>query len=213
LREKRGGDADGESGVNNCARHDIRCTVTLARPRTYHAVMAAMNDTDRRTLRVIRRVLVVFMLALVLSGVTAFPLIHELNFLVSMLGGDAAEHAATKGMLLSWLVAVRDGLVDTQAKYPWMAYGTDWLAFAHIAIAVFFVGPLVDPVRNIWVLRAGLIACALVIPLALVCGEVRGIPFGWRLIDCSFGIVGAVPLWYCLRLSRKLDSTRDRSSG
>lgn len=172
--------------------------------------MASANDADRRTLRRIRCVLVVFVLGLVLSGVTAFPLIHELNLLVSMLGGDEAVSPASRGMLLSWLVAVRDGLVDTQVKYPWMAYGTDWLAFAHIAIAVFFVGPLVDPVRNIWVLRAGLIACALVIPLALICGEVRGIPFGWRLIDCSFGIVGALPLWYCLRLVRKLEPERSR---
>jgi hypothetical protein len=171
-----------------------------------------MNDTDRRTLRLIRRVLVVFMLALVLSGLTAFPLTHELNYLVSMLGANKDTHPATEGTLLSWVVAVRDGLIDTQAKYPWIAYGTDWLAFAHVAIAVFFVGPLIDPVRNIWVLRAGLIACAMVIPLALVCGEVRGIPFGWRLIDCSFGIVGALPLWYCLRMTRTLGLVRDRAS-
>ena len=29
-----------------------------------------------------------------------------------------------------------------------IAYGTDWLAFAHITIAVAFLGPLKDPVRN-----------------------------------------------------------------
>jgi hypothetical protein len=33
--------------------------------------------------------------------------------------------------------------------HPWLAYGTDWLAFAHIVIAVFFIGPFVDPVQNI----------------------------------------------------------------
>jgi uncharacterized membrane protein len=26
------------------------------------------------------------------------------------------------------------------------------------------------------------------------------------LIDCSFGIVGAIPLLYCLRLTRKIDN-------
>ena len=39
-----------------------------------------------------------------------------------------------------------------------------------------------------------MIACVLVIPLALICGAVRGIPFWWRMIDCSFGILGVIPL-------------------
>lgn len=70
---------------------------------------------------------------------------------------------------------------------------------------MFFIGPFIDPVRNLWTLQAGLIACVLVIPLALICGPIRQIPFGWQLIDCSFGILGAIPLWYCLRLARKLE--------
>jgi hypothetical protein len=76
-----------------------------------------------------------------------------------------------------------------------MFYGTDWLAFAHIVIAIAFVGPLRDPVRNIWVVEFGLIACALVIPAALIFGPLRGIPFFWQLIDCSFGVGGFIPLW------------------
>ena len=40
-----------------------------------------------------------------------------------------------------------------------------------------------------------MIACGLVVPLALICGPLRGIPFFWRLIDCSFGILGIIPLW------------------
>ena len=64
--------------------------------------------------------------------------------------------------------------------------GTDWLAFGHLVIALFFVGPWRHPVANAWVLKAGLVACAGVIPLALICGPLRGIPFYWRLIDCSF---------------------------
>jgi hypothetical protein len=63
----------------------------------------------------------------------------------------------------------------------------------------------VNPVRNVWVLQAGLFACALVVPLALVCGHIRQIPMGWRLIDCSFGVFGAVPLWLCLRWARELE--------
>jgi hypothetical protein len=54
------------------------------------------------------------------------------------------------------------------------------------------------------VLRVGLVACAGVIPLALICGPIRGIPFYWRLIDCSFGVFGALPLLYCLSLTRRM---------
>ena len=76
-----------------------------------------------------------------------------------------------------------------------MAYGTDWLAFAHVIIAVAFIGPWRDPVRNRWVVTFGLIACAAVIPMALVFGPLRGIPVYWLLIDCSFGVIGFIPLW------------------
>src|SRR6185503_8060891 len=88
---------------------------------------------------------------------------------------------------------------DTYQKYPWVAYGTDWLAFGHFVIALFFIGAFIDPVRNVWILYAGLIACVLVLPLALICGPIRGIPLGWRLIDCSFGVIGGLPLIYALK--------------
>jgi hypothetical protein len=107
--------------------------------------------------------------------------------------------------LVDWLIEVRDGLERTQTHYPFLFYGTDWLAFAHLVITVFFIGPWRDPVRNRWVLQAGLIACAGVLLLALICGPIRGIPFFWRLIDCSFGIVGCVPLIIALRLTDRLE--------
>jgi len=49
------------------------------------------------------------------------------------------------------------------------------------------------------VIQFGLIACVGVLFLALIAGPVRGIPFYWRVIDCSFGVFGAVPLILCLR--------------
>ena len=162
----------------------------------------AESDPKLKTLRRCRCVIGLFMLTLVFSGMTAFPLQHELQLLASARGIGA--QVTTQGGLDAWIATVRDGLTQTYARYPWIAYGTDWLAFAHIVIAVFFIGPLMDPVRNVWVLKAGLIACGLVIPLALICGPIRQIPFGWRLIDCSFGVFGAVPLWYCLRLTKTL---------
>lgn len=140
---------------------------------------------------------------LVVSGATAIPLETELRFLTQRTGSESGTP--------QWLLKVRDALVETNAKYPFIAYGTDWLAFAHFVIAIAFVGPLRDPVRNVWVVEFGMIACALVIPFALVMGSVRGIPLDWRLIDCSFGVFGIIPLWFCrtqIERLRKLAEAR-----
>ena len=85
---------------------------------------------------------------------------------------------------ISGLLAFQQALTVTNGSYPFLAYGTDWLAFAHLMIAIAFIGPYRDPVRNQWVITFGLIACAAVIPLALICRPLRGIPMYWRLIDC-----------------------------
>jgi hypothetical protein len=146
----------------------------------------------------IRLLVACFIVGLTLSGVTAFPLLHELNLLVRWLG--------TSGELAAWVLRVRDALAATYREYPFLGYGTDWLAFGHLVIALFFVGVWRNPVRNIFTLHAGLIACAGVIPLAMICGAVRGIPFYWRLIDCAFGVIGAIPLWWTLRLTRQLEA-------
>jgi len=124
-----------------------------------------------------RLVLSAFMLGLILSGVTAFPLTWEMRLLTAWFGINPSLPPENYAGLAFWLATVCRGLHETYAAYPWMAYGTDWLAFAHIAIAVYFIGPLINPVRNQWVLYAGLIGCVLVLPLALICGPLRGIPF------------------------------------
>jgi hypothetical protein len=144
--------------------------------------------------RRVRICLAVFIAGLVLSGVTAFPLVWETGLLLKIVRSVAPDGAA-----FGWVERVHEALVVTGERYPFLAYGTDWLAFAHLVLAVVFVGPLRDPVRNKWVIQFGLIACAGVIPLALIAGAVRGIPLWWRLGDCSFGICGTIPLWIALR--------------
>jgi hypothetical protein len=160
----------------------------------------------------LRLVLGLFMLGLVLSGLTAFPLQRELEAVTSLRSLDSAAPTLASSGLDAWLLRIREGLRDANRRYPWMAYGTDWLAFAHLVLAVFFIGPMVNPLRNVWVLWSGLLACMMVIPLALICGPLRGIPVGWRLIDCSFGLLGAIPLTYCLILTRRLESMRPSKS-
>lgn len=149
------------------------------------------STESARQLRNIRIWLVIFLLGLVVSGITAFPLETELRTLASLLP-DRYEPAPSG--FTTWILRVRDALIETNGRYPFLAYGTDWLAFAHLVIAIAFIGPLRDPVRNVWVVDFGLIACAAVIPLAMIAGHVRDIPIGWRLLDCSFGVFGAVPL-------------------
>ena len=154
-----------------------------------------------------RRILVVFIAGLLVSGITAFPLLAEMRLLASWLDlGDATSPAGHAGLAF-WILTVKMGLEDMYMRYPWIAYGTDWLAFGHVVIALFFVGPLIRPVESRPALLAGIAACVLVIPLALVCGAIRGIPFYWRLIDCSFGILGMFPLLYCLGLLRHIVPT------
>lgn len=156
-------------------------------------------------LRRIRLLLTLFIIGLVLSGITAFPLQRETALLNQIFHVASAPPLTGEPAVHTWLRRVHEGIVRTNESYPFMAYGTDWLAFAHLVIAIAFIGPLIDPVRNKWVLQFGIIACAGVIPLALIAGPIRGIPPYWRLIDCSFGILGVIPLLICVHYLRNLE--------
>jgi hypothetical protein len=161
--------------------------------------------TNRDFLLRYRLVLGLFIAGLIGSGITAFPLEWELSILSKLLGiTDSARYADMHG-LQRWIAFVEFGLRETYSRFPFFGYASDWLAFGHLAIAAFFVLPLINPVRYRAVLQVGLVACAGVLVVALVCGPIRGIPFLWMLIDCSFGIIGAIPLLYCLRLTRKIE--------
>jgi len=157
--------------------------------------------------RRIRFLLIFFILALAAAGLTAIPLKWELDLLNQLLGTKSFMVKLWPS-LAEWISHVNDSVQGGYGRYPLLAYGTDWLAFAHVVIAVAFIGPLRDPVRNIWVVEFGMIACALIIPWALIFGVVRDIPVFWTLIDISFGVFGIIPLWFVrrdiLRISREL---------
>lgn len=170
-----------------------------------------MNPTsshDQRLRRRIRWLVAFFIVGLVLSGATAIPLETELGWLVTLTGArtlvSETPGATAAPVWAEWLCRVQASLQDINARYPFIGYGGDWLAFGHFVIAIVFIGAWRDPVRNVWLFEFGLIACALVIPYALVCGALRGIPLWWRLIDCSFGVFGAIPLWLCRNCALKL---------
>jgi hypothetical protein len=148
------------------------------------------------------------MLGLVLSGATAIPLTLELDWLAShqgVVGADSVTGVA------SWLLRVQAALHQVGTASPFLFYGTDWLAFGHFVIAAAFIGPLRDPVRNRWLFDFGIFACIAVIPYAMIFGSVRGIPFWWRLVDCSFGVLGLVPMWQCRRAALELERGTERN--
>src|SRR6478609_7483213 len=104
----------------------------------------------------IRILIVLFIIVLLLSGITVFPLQSELNFIIN-------AHIFKEGSAIYlWLQKVLTGLKATHKEYPFLFYGFDWLAFAHI------------------------------------------------VIDCSFGIIGLVPLFIIRSKISKLKKYRKK---
>lgn len=143
----------------------------------------------------IRIAIIVFVTLLVLSGVTAFPLRTEMDFLV-------ANKASFPETLQNWIQKIYDAVKQTPDL---VLYGTDWLAFAHIIIALFFVPVYIDPVRYKANLIVAMTACGAVFLLAFICGPIRNIPFFHQLIDCAFGFIGFFPLYFVYKKIGQLE--------
>jgi len=140
----------------------------------------------------------VFMTVLAISGITSIPVERELSMATKFFSGES--------VIGNWLSQTLLAVKETGEKFPYLFYGYDWLAFAHVVIAIAFIGPYKDPVKNKWVIEFGAICCFLIIPFALIVGYLRGIPFWWRLVDCSFGIVGLIPLGICYNKITEIES-------
>src|SRR5438034_983831 len=96
----------------------MRATNTLPEKRAN----GNSSDVIRHLLLKVRILLLFFMVGLVVSGATAIPLETELQLLASLVDG--------KSEFGQWIFKIRNALVETNAQYPFVAYGTDWLAFA-----------------------------------------------------------------------------------
>jgi hypothetical protein len=159
-----------------------------------------MNQIDSNiALRRIKICMLIIIISLALSGITAFPIQTELEVFVH-------NNNNSSGQMSAWLHTIYNAVKITNQSYPWLSYGTDWLAFAHIMLAILFIGPLIHPLKNKWVIEFGMIACIAIFPLAFIAGSIRGIPIFWRLIDCSFGVFGMIPLYIAWQLIRKLEA-------
>ena len=155
-----------------------------------------------KLLKQVRILTILFMIALLLSGITVFPLQSELKLLIN------TNVFADGSVIKQWLVKVVTALQITQKQYPFLFYGFDWLAFAHIVIAILFIGVYQHPVRNRWIIQWAMISCVCIFPLAFIAGSIRGIPFFHMLIDCSFGVAGLIILYLIQLRINKLKKYR-----
>src|ERR1043166_4565353 len=78
----------------------------------------------------IRKWTALFMILLVLSGITAFPVYTELRFLLY-------HQNFIPDFALPWLMKISEGIDMVMQQYPYLLYGYDWLAYSHIIIALF----------------------------------------------------------------------------
>lgn len=163
-----------------------------------------MNAEERRYLKRARIMLGLVAAGLALSGVTVWPAEWEVRTGIALLWGDAEP----SGALHAFALRVLDGLETLNRDYAFLWYGYDWLAFAHLVLAILFAGAMRDPVRNVWVIQFGLIACALIPVLAGISIPLRGIPLGWFLVDFAFAPAAAIPLWVALRSVRRIETLR-----
>ncbi len=131
-----------------------------------------------------------FMIVLVISGLCYFSLPFLSKKILSFINAFGV-----RGELYSFAIKMSQGASYNAAHYPFMGYATDWLGFAHLMFALLFVGPLLDPERNEWVIRYGLIVSAAVIPVVLIAGWIREIPIIWRIVNCFFGLFGFLLLY------------------
>lgn len=142
---------------------------------------------------------------LTLSGLTAIPIESEVALGRAILGADWRGGGWLPAAASKWLGTLDRGIATTAAQAPFMFYGTDWLAFGHLMIALAFVGALVDPVRNRWLYQFGMIASLLVPVWAGLFGQLRGVPIWWRFVDASFGVGAFIPAWLCSRWTAELE--------
>ena len=151
--------------------------------------------------------LAIVVFGLLVSGITVWPAVPELKLAVRIAWGDAEP----SGVLHSFVLRAIEGLESVEANHPFMLYAHDWLAFAHIVLAILFAGAIRDPVRNVWIVQCGLIMCVLVPVLAGVCIPIRELPLVWFWIDFAFAPAAALPLWIALHDIRRVEAELKRT--
>lgn len=164
-----------------------------------------MEDIEQRKIkRRIRLLLILFVLGLVFGCQMVLFVTPELAWLNSMLG-PGTQMGQYFPNLSAWINHLYEGITETYGKYPFMVYCMDWLAFAQLAFIVFFIGAIIDPVRNVWIIKGGMVICVMHVILAFGSGSFRGVPLFWQLLDSSFGVLGLIVLYLAYKKIKYLE--------
>ena len=97
---------------------------------------------NRQALELRRKVqilLVLYGLALIAIGLATIPLQVEIAVLENVTGDRSALEEVWPAMA-HWISRVQEGVSRAYGTYPFLQYGTDWLAFAHVVIGIAFLG-------------------------------------------------------------------------
>jgi hypothetical protein len=78
-----------------------------------------------------------FIVGLIASGLTAFPLRTELSTLCRFLGISNPSSYPNMHGLRHWIGFVYFGVKQTYSQFPFFGHATDWLAFGHLVITAF----------------------------------------------------------------------------
>ncbi len=146
----------------------------------------------------IRLLLVVFVVGLAFGCQMVLFVRPELAWLNRILGPGTRTERIWPAMS-AWINHLHQGITTTYAEYPFIAYCMDWLVLAQVGFMIIFIGAVIDPVRNLWIIRSGMVICLLHVVTAAVSGGLHGVPFFWQILDASFGVVGVVVLYAAYR--------------
>jgi hypothetical protein len=87
--------------------------------------METLSELDLADIKLIAQMrsrILLIMIGLVISGLTAFPIGWELHFANEWVASWKQSTAFSK-----WIKHVFQGVHNTNIKYPFIVYGTDWL--------------------------------------------------------------------------------------
>jgi hypothetical protein len=86
------------------------------------------SNQEKKLLRKIRFLIILFIIGLILSGITAFPIETQLSIAVKHL-------SLFPEFLGNWLNTVYIAVKSTNVNFPFISYGTDWLGLLlHISL-------------------------------------------------------------------------------
>jgi len=167
-----------------------------------------MKDIDSQKIkRRIRVLLIVFIIGLAFGCQIVLFVTPQLAWLNNNFGPGTRINQYFPN-LSAWINHLYEGITETYRKYPFVAYCMDWLAFAQLAFIIFFIGAIIDPIRNIWIIKSGMVICVLHILLAFGGGGLRGVPFFWQLLDSIFGILGLIVLYLAYKNIKHLEKIK-----